>query len=49
MERVLGYIQKGVEEGATIATGGRRHGTRGFFVQPTVFTNVKDDMVIAKE
>ena len=30
-------------------TGGARHGTKGFFVQPTVFADVKDDMTIAKE
>jgi aldehyde dehydrogenase (NAD+) len=35
---VLGYIEKGKDEGATVATGGGRHGTKGYFVQPTVFT-----------
>lgn len=49
MERILGYIQLGQKEGAKLQCGGRRHGTRGFFVQPTVFTEVKDDMTIARE
>ena len=49
MEKVLGYIKKGVEEGAKIQTGGKRRGNKGYFIQPTVFTNVKDDMVIARE
>jgi acyl-CoA reductase-like NAD-dependent aldehyde dehydrogenase len=37
-QKVLGYVQKGKDEGATLATGGGRHGTEGYFVQPTVFT-----------
>lgn len=49
MEKVLGYIKKGVEEGARIETGGKRRGNKGYFIQPTVFTNVRDDMVIARE
>lgn len=36
--RVMEYIEKGKEEGATVATGGARHGNKGYFVQPTVFT-----------
>jgi len=48
-KRVMGYIEKGKSEGATVATGGGRHGTKGYFVQPTVFTDVTDEMTIAKE
>jgi len=48
-DRVLGYIQKGVSGGATCALGGKRVGTEGFYVEPTVFSNVTDEMVIAKE
>ena len=48
-KRVMGYIEKGKQEGATVALGGGRHGNKGYFVQPTVFTNVQDDMAIAKE
>ncbi|XP_077494995.1 aldehyde dehydrogenase, mitochondrial-like [Amblyomma americanum] len=49
MDRVLGYIELGQKEGAKLQCGGRRLGTRGFFVQPTVFSDVKDDMTIARE
>ncbi|MXQ06528.1 betaine-aldehyde dehydrogenase [Alphaproteobacteria bacterium GH1-50] len=49
MNIVLGYIEKGVAEGATLAHGGRRANRDGFFVEPTVFTGVTDDMTIAKE
>jgi acyl-CoA reductase-like NAD-dependent aldehyde dehydrogenase len=48
-ERVMGYIETGKKEGATVATGGARHGNKGYFVQPTVFTDVTDGMNIAKE
>jgi aldehyde dehydrogenase (NAD+) len=37
-KRVMGYIEKGKAEGATVATGGDRHGNKGYFIQPTVFT-----------
>jgi aldehyde dehydrogenase (NAD+) len=46
------YIQKGIEEGATLVAGGpgRPEGLRrGWYVKPTVFANVKNDMVIARE
>ncbi len=49
MEIVLGYIEKGVAEGATVAHGGKRADRDGFFVEPTVFTDVTDDMTIARE
>jgi aldehyde dehydrogenase (NAD+) len=45
----LGYIEKGKNEGARLLTGGKRHGTKGFFVEPTVFADVQDNMTIAKE
>jgi len=48
-DKILGYIEKGKEAGATVQTGGGRHGDKGLFIQPTVFTDVTDDMVIAKE
>jgi aldehyde dehydrogenase (NAD+) len=48
-KRVMGFIEKGKKEGATVATGGERHGNRGYFVQPTVFTDVSDGMTIATE
>lgn len=48
-ERVLNYIESGKKEGAEILIGGTAPSEKGFFVEPTIFTNVTDDMVIAKE
>ncbi len=50
-DRVEEYIAKGRAEGATVATGGGRpaHLNRGFFVEPTVFGNVDNNMTIARE
>ncbi|KAF2717145.1 aldehyde dehydrogenase [Polychaeton citri CBS 116435] len=52
-ERVLSYIEAGKEEGATLSMGGDAHknvgGGKGFFVNPTVFTNVKQSMRIFRE
>jgi aldehyde dehydrogenase (NAD+) len=45
----MSYIESGKSEGATVHTGGERHGTEGYFIQPTVFTNVKPGMRIIKE
>jgi acyl-CoA reductase-like NAD-dependent aldehyde dehydrogenase len=47
MERVLRYIEAGKKE-ARLVAGGTRHGNKGWFVNPTVFADVKDDHVIAK-
>ena len=51
-ERVRSYIRKGVEEGATLVAGGPEPPeglARGFYVRPTVFADVKEDMTIAQE
>jgi len=49
-EKVLGYIQKGIDEGAKVVTGGVETGrTTGYFVKPTVFSDVDNDMTIARE
>ncbi len=51
-ERVRGYIQKGVDEGAKLLTGGAEQPDElptGFFVKPTVFSDVRNDMTIAQE
>lgn len=45
----MGYIDTGKKSGAKCVAGGSRHGNVGFFIQPTVFADVKDDMKIAKE
>jgi len=47
--KVMGYIDVGKKEGAELLTGGGRVGQKGYFVEPTVFANVKDDMKIAQE
>ncbi len=49
MQIVLGYLDKGVAEGATLVTGGKRMDGSGFFVEPTVFADVTDTMTIARE
>ena len=50
-KRVLGYIEQAVEEGATIATGGGvpEHMEQGWYVEPTLLTNVRNDSTIAQE
>ncbi|MEU4767057.1 aldehyde dehydrogenase family protein [Actinosynnema sp. NPDC023794] len=49
-DRVVGYIERGISEGAKLALGGpSRPLGRGFFVTPTVFGDVRSDMVIAQE
>ena len=49
MERVLGYIKIGKDEGARLVAGGARFGERGYFVQPTVFAGVTGEMRVARE
>lgn len=53
MNRVLGYIEKGKAEGATLVCGGERYTegecAKGYFVRPTVFDDCTDDMTIVKE
>jgi len=48
-EKILGYIESGKAEGAKVILGGGRNGDKGYNVQPTIFTDVTDDMKIAKE
>nr|AQM36716.1 aldehyde dehydrogenase [Crocus sativus] len=47
--RILHYIKSGIDGGASLVTGGDRLGSKGFYIQPTIFSDVKDDMIIAKE
>jgi len=49
LDRVLGYIESGQSEGAKLNCGGGRKGDRGYFVEPTVFSDVQDSMKIARE
>src|SRR5579864_6921981 len=52
MKTVLGYIEAGKSEGATLLAGGKRasvNGDHGYFIEPTIFGGVKNDMKIAQE
>lgn len=48
-DKVMGYIESGRSEGARLVCGGERVGNRGYFIQPTVFADVRDEMKIARE
>jgi len=48
-DKVMGYIDAGKSEGADLCCGGGRVGDKGYFIEPTVFDNVKDNMKIAEE
>ena len=48
-ERYLYYVRKGIEEGAKLCIGGKKIEGKGFHVEPTIFSEVKDEMIIAKE
>uniref|UniRef100_A0A8D8URZ9 Aldehyde dehydrogenase, mitochondrial n=1 Tax=Cacopsylla melanoneura TaxID=428564 RepID=A0A8D8URZ9_9HEMI len=49
MDKILSFIESGKSQGAHLVAGGGRAGDKGYFVQPTVFANVRDDMKIARE
>ncbi len=53
MNKILGYIQKGIEEGATLVCGGERYTegecAKGYFIRPTIFKDCTNDMTIVKE
>jgi len=49
MDKILDLIDSGKKAGAKLHVGGQREGDKGFFVQPTVFSDVKDDHRIARE
>uniref|UniRef100_A0A4W3KA10 aldehyde dehydrogenase (NAD(+)) n=1 Tax=Callorhinchus milii TaxID=7868 RepID=A0A4W3KA10_CALMI len=48
-DKILELVQSGIAEGAKLECGGKALGKKGFFIEPTVFSNVTDDMRIAKE
>lgn len=48
-QKILGYITSGKREGAKLMCGGDVAADRGYFIQPTIFGDVKDDMTIARE
>ena len=47
--KILSMIEKGKKEGPTLQAGGERHGDNGYFIKPTVFSDVQDNMTIAKD
>jgi aldehyde dehydrogenase (NAD+) len=49
LNKILKYVDIGKNEGATLITGGERLGSKGYFIKPTVFGDVKEDMRIVKE
>ncbi|KAE9600301.1 hypothetical protein Lal_00045335 [Lupinus albus] len=48
-EKIISYIEHGKREGATLLTGGKRVGGKGYYIEPTIFSNVKEDMVIVQD
>lgn len=48
-DKILQYVEYGKQDGAKLVNGGKRIGDKGYFIEPTMFTNVKDDMRIARE
>ncbi len=48
-DKILKYVDYGKEDGAQCVSGGKRFGDQGYFVEPTLFTGVTDDMRIARE
>ncbi|GMY36003.1 aldehyde dehydrogenase family 2 member C4-like [Fagus crenata] len=48
-DMILSYIEHGKREGATLLTGGKALGNKGYYIEPTIFTDVKEDMLIAKD
>nr|GAT47899.1 predicted protein [Mycena chlorophos] len=48
-DRIMGYIDSGRKDGATVHLGGNRIGTEGYFIEPTIFTDTRPDMKIVEE
>lgn len=48
-KRLRRYIDTGKKEGAKVEIGGERHGEQGYFIKPTIFSNVSEDMKIMQE
>ncbi len=49
LNRVCGYLESGYHEGAKAAVGGKRHGAKGYFVEPTVLVNTNEKMKVVRE
>lgn len=48
-DKILGMIKQGEEQGAKLECGGKRFGDKGYYIEPTVFSNVQDDNIIATD
>ncbi|KAK8930715.1 Aldehyde dehydrogenase family 2 member C4 [Platanthera zijinensis] len=48
-EKILRYIECGKNEGATLVTGGKTYGSKGYYIEPTIFTDVQENMKIAQD
>ncbi|KAK3828258.1 MAG: aldehyde dehydrogenase [Benniella sp.] len=48
-ERVMNFIESAKQDGQKLLTGGKRHGTKGYFIEPTIFTNVPETCTLAKD
>lgn len=48
-DRIMSFIDAGKKDGAKLLCGGNRHGERGYFIEPTIFDNVTDNMKIARD
>ncbi|CAD6564091.1 MAG: aldehyde dehydrogenase (NAD(P)(+)) ald5 [Tremellales sp. Tagirdzhanova-0007] len=48
-DRIMNYVECGKQEGATVITGGKRHGKSGYFIEPTIFGDVSANMKIVRE
>lgn len=44
-DKILSYIEHGKRQGATLLTGGKTHGEKGYYIEPTVFTNVAVNLI----
>jgi aldehyde dehydrogenase (NAD+) len=49
MDKILAYVDLGKKQGARLVVGGQRVGSKGYFVEPTIFDGVRDDMAIATD
>jgi aldehyde dehydrogenase (NAD+) len=48
-DKIMSYIASGKDQGAKLVAGGNRAGDKGFYIEPTVFADVQDEMKIAQE
>ena len=49
MQRIMGFINSGKQQGAKVHLGGEQHGTEGYWIKPTIFTHTRPDMRIVQE